>query len=111
MDGFKKIVLIIAIIILILILIFIGVGLSKQQKTKAWPPFVAQCPDYWTIDENNICHNVQNLGNVQQASCKVLDTTLSAYTGSNANCNRYTYANNCNISWDGINYGVNNPCG
>lgn len=108
MNGFQKIVLIAAIIILIIALIFIGVALSYSQDNK-WPPMVPQCPDYWTADgsgNNTICTNVMNLG-----SCNsVMNFSNAPFTGANSNCAKYTWANKCGVSWDGITYGVNNPC-
>ena len=32
------------------------------------------------------------------------------YTGTTGACAKYNWANNCGVSWDGITYGVNNPC-
>lgn len=108
MNGFQKIVLIAAVIILIIALIFIGMALSYSQDDK-WPPMIPQCPDYWTADgsgNNTTCTNVMNLG-----SCdSVMNFNNAPFTGANSNCAKYTWANKCGVSWDGITYGVNNPC-
>jgi hypothetical protein len=32
------------------------------------------------------------------------------YTGSNGSCAKYTWAQKCKVAWDGISYGVDNPC-
>ena len=32
------------------------------------------------------------------------------FTGSNGTCAKYSWANKCDVSWDGITYGVENPC-
>jgi hypothetical protein len=115
MDSFQKIVLFSAIIILIIALVFIGVSLSYSRDTN-WPPMVPACPDYWTIDgsgNNTTCINHKNLGTCQpQSGDKYLTMNFNgpAYTGTNGACAKYTWATNCGISWDGITYGVNNPC-
>jgi len=44
MEGFQKIVLIIATIILIITLVLIGVALNKASG-ESWPPLVPDCPD------------------------------------------------------------------
>ena len=108
MNGFQKIVLIVAITVLILALIFIGIALSNSQDNK-WPPIVSQCPDYWEADgsgNNTTCTNSMNLG-----SCKApMNFNNAPFTGENGTCAKYNWANNCGVTWDGITYGVNNPC-
>jgi hypothetical protein len=108
MNGFQKIVLIAALIILIIALIFIGIALSNAQNNQ-WPPMVPQCPDYWQADgsgNNTICTNAMNLG-----SCKsVMNFNNPPFSGENSSCAKYTWANKCGVTWDGITYGVNNPC-
>ena len=115
MEGFQKIVLFAAIIILIVSLITIGVALS-YAKDEEWPPITPECPDFWITDgsgNNSKCINVKDLG-----TCKpigddkhlVMNFNSSAFTGSQGDCNKYTWADKCGISWDGITYGVTNPC-
>lgn len=114
MDGFQKIVLIAAIVILIISLVFIGVQLSSTQT--AWPPITAECPDYWVIDgsgNNSTCVNVKDLGTCPaQPNNKhlTMNFNIPAFTGSNELCSKYNWATKCGVSWDGITYGVSNPC-
>jgi hypothetical protein len=115
MDGFQKFILFAAIIILIVALVFIGITLSYSSDT-TWPPMTPECPDYWTIDgsgNNQRCVNVKDLGTCPPKNGEThltMDFNTPAFTGSNEMCAKYTWANNCNISWDGITYGVDNPC-
>jgi hypothetical protein len=115
MQGFQKIVLTCAIIILIITLLIIGVALTFSKNT-VWPPMVPACPDYWQIDgsgNNSTCINIKNLGTCSPPSGKqhlVMNFNNPAFTGQNGLCSKYTWANNCGVSWDGITYGVNNPC-
>lgn len=115
MEGFQKIVLIIAIIVLIITLIFIGIALGSSSKA-AWPPLVANCPDWWIADgsgNNSTCINVKDLGICPAESGKkhqVMNFNSSAFTGSNGLCSKYNWANKCKVTWDGITYGVENPC-
>ena len=117
MPSFQIVVLIIAVIILIVALAFIGVSLKNSQKNAAWPPLVPDCPDYWTIDGsiNPICVNVKNLGTCPKpinstSHFLTMDFNQAPYTGSNSTCAKYTWATGCNLAWDGITYGVPNPC-
>jgi hypothetical protein len=129
MDSFQKGILILAIIILLLALIFIGMTL-KSTKNITWPPITADCPDYWTIKGSvdgsgndasgnstssgqNVCVNVKNLGTCPAQNGQkhlIMNFNTDTYTGSQGLCNKYTWANNCGVSWDGITYGINNPC-
>lgn len=109
MASFQKTTLILATVILILGLSFIAF-LIYNSKSQVWPPAVPQCPDWWkaTVDAsgNVICKNIQNLG-----TCSAdFNPNDSKYTGDNGPCNKYTWANSCKIMWDGVNYGVSNPC-
>lgn len=115
MEGFQKFILFAAIIILTITLIVIGVALSSASDT-TWPPMTPDCPDYWIIDgsgNNATCINVKDLGTCPpQSGNKHLNMNFNdnAFTGSNGLCAKYTWAKKCNVSWDGITYGVNNPC-
>jgi hypothetical protein len=115
MEGFQKFVLFTAIIVLIIALIFIGIALSYSNDV-TWPPMVPQCPDYWLSDgsgNNSTCINVKDLGTCKPQNGDkhlVMNFNGPAFTGSNGACAKYTWANNCDVSWDGITYGVNNPC-
>jgi hypothetical protein len=115
MDGFQKIVLFAAIIILIIALVFIGISLTYASN-KSWPPMTPQCPDYWMIDgsgNDSKCINAKDLGTCPAQSGDnhlTMNFNSSAFTGSNGMCAKYTWAKKCGVSWDGITYGVNNPC-
>ena len=111
--NFQTIILTIAVIGLIVLLVVIGIALANSNSSIVWPPVVGSCPDYW-LDlkgDGAQCQNVKNLGNANSTNCKTMDFTQSIYTDSeNGTCNKYKWANACNVTWDGITYGVKNPC-
>jgi hypothetical protein len=115
MEGFQKLVLFSAVIILIISLVFIGVALSYSSDQQ-WPPITPECPDYWLIDgsgNNTNCLNIKDLGTCPaQPGGKHLrmDFNTPEFTGSNEMCAKYTWAKKCGVSWDGVTYGVSNPC-
>jgi hypothetical protein len=117
MEGFQKIVLYAAIIILLITLVIIGTTLT-YTKDQQWPPMVPVCPDYWTIDgsgNNAKCINVKDLGNGKCPPATgqkhlIMDFNASPYVGVQGTCNKYTWATKCGVSWDGVTYGVSNPC-
>jgi hypothetical protein len=116
MEGFQKIVLYSAIIILIIALVIIGIALSQAKSTQVWPPVVPNCPDYWVADgtgDNATCTNLKDLGTCKATGENkhlIMNFTGSPFVGDNASCAKYTWAKKCGVSWDGITYGVNNPC-
>jgi hypothetical protein len=115
MEAFQKIVLFGAIIVLIITLVFIGIALTNSTAQQ-WPPMTPECPDYWTIDgsgNNAVCINTKDLGTCKPPSGDrhlKMNFNTSAFSGSNGLCSKYTWAKKCGVSWDGITYGVDNPC-
>ena len=115
MGGFQKIILIIALIILLITLFFIGIALHYAKNTD-WPPMVPNCPDYWVSEgtgKNSTCVNTKDLGTCKATSGDThltMNFNNAPYVGATGNCAKYTWANNCKIAWDGLNYGVSNPC-
>lgn len=116
MEAFQKIVLFSAIIVLIIALVVIGISLSYSKDQQQWPPMTPDCPDYWSIDGSGnhaVCINKKDLGICPPRSGDKhlkMNFNTSAFTGSNELCSKYTWAKKCKVSWDGITYGVDNPC-
>ena len=112
-GSFQKITAIITCIILLVILIFIWVTLTYAKKDVSGGPIVPQCPDFWEIEETATgpkCVNVKDLGTCLAPAGDeylTLDFNSANFTD---NCAKYTWANNCNVAWDGLTYGVANPC-
>ena len=110
MATFQKITLMIAGILLIICIIIIVLIFLFPNTKQVWPPMVGNCPDYF-IDINgdgSSCVNSLSLG-----TCTGTDTpdfSKTPYIGSDGNCQKYTWANGCGVTWDGITYGVQNPC-
>lgn len=115
MQTFQKIVLYGAIFVLVITLIFIGIALA-YSKDQQWPPMVPACPDYWAIDgsgNNAVCVNVKNLGTCPAPTGEkhlTMNFNTPAFTGTNGTCAKYSWATKCGVTWDGITYGVANPC-
>ena len=113
MANFQTISLIVAVILLIICLIVIGIILVQTKGAEQWPPLVGSCPDYWTDTngDGSLCVNKKDLGtcngSVPAGQHLTMDFTTSEYTNS---CSKYTWANGCGLTWDGITSGVSNPC-
>jgi hypothetical protein len=112
MATFQKAALGLAMIILIILLIVIGMFLSKAPNKEHWPPMVGDCPDYWIDMSGNGAHcvNTKGLGTCKTGKDEFMDFTQPEFTGSNGNCAKAKWANQCGVQWDGLTYGVPNPC-
>jgi hypothetical protein len=105
---FQKSVATVAIVILIITLCFIGIALYRQSNDSKYPPVIANCPDYWEAS-GNLCVNTMGLG---KATCtaspnvckgtRCMDFTLPQWNNTSSMCQKYQWANKCNLTWDGI---------
>ena len=89
--------------------------LKNSEEESVWPPIVGDCPDYWVDLSGNgaACFNSKSLGrcNIPGTSGKnTMDFTTQAFTSENSMCAKYKLAKACDVTWDGITYGINNPC-
>jgi hypothetical protein len=112
MGKFQKIVLIIAVVILIILLLVMG-SLMIYGSQNNWPPSVSTCPDWWIQDGSGSCVNVKDLGvcdKQEGQEHQIMNFNVPTFSGDDAMCNKYTWANKCKVTWDGITYGVQNPC-
>ncbi len=114
--NFQRIVIIIAIIVLIITLVFVGVMLYQSKKNEVWPPYLSDCPDYWVdLSSNGVaCLNTHRLGKCNIPSKGNPNTmNFNVYPFNDetqGTCNKYKWSKGCGVEWDGITYGVENPC-
>ena len=100
---FQQTVMTISVIMLVLALILIGVALYRQKYNAdiAFPPVVADCPDYWdnvSTEDKIQCENVKNLGGCPG----VKDFSASEFVGNNGVCEKQKWAKACGVVWDGV---------
>jgi len=113
---FQQFVLSVAIVVLIIMLIIVGIILSKGSANNGqWPPVVSDCPDYWTDVKGNGsgCVNTHSLGKCNlptKEKDNSMDFDTSPFNTTSGTCEKYKWATNCGITWDGITTGIQNPC-
>ena len=115
--DFKKKVILFFLLLLVIILIIMAYTINSKTNNMKWPPYIANCPDYWLDLSSNgsMCYNQHSLGRCgipSQTNENTVDFTLDMYTNSQGDCNKKKWAENCQVTWDGITYGYgnNNPC-
>lgn len=108
MATFQKITLMIAGILLLICIVIIILIFLFPNTSQVWPPMISNCPDYLTDvkGDGSDCVNKLSLGTCSE----IPNFATTPYIGSGGNCAKYTWANRCNLTWDGITYGVQNPC-
>ena len=120
---FQAIVIIILGVLLIITLIAFYYIAASRGNNMAFPPSIPICPDYYyqtgALSNGTItCKAMPGMVNtlrdagVTSEQCVSPNFTSDYYTGTNANCLKYTWYSGCNSipAWEGITYGVNSPC-
>ena len=100
--NFQQVVLTVAICLLIVILILTSLIAYRAKETDQFPPVIAQCPDYWKVEDNNTCTNVHNLGRGDGGCSNSMDFTTEEYAGADGLRKKCEWAKSCDLTWDGI---------
>jgi hypothetical protein len=110
--NLKKIIIVLCVTLLIILLI-VGTT-SKYGSDEQWPPIVSDCPDYWELKGTKdapICVNTRKLGTCSSTNGSTMDFSKYPFNDEvTGTCSKYKWANACGVSWDGLTYGVENPC-
>jgi hypothetical protein len=120
---FQLVVIIILGILLIITLLAFYYIASSSGNNIQFPPSIPICPDYYyqvklPNNENVICKALPDMeealkkAGVEDNNCFTPYFENNFYSGSKANCNKYTWSKNCKSipAWEGITYGVKDPC-
>lgn len=107
MELYQRVVLGIAIVLLIAAYIMIYFTLVDNNKN--WPPSVAKCPDYWEYNAaDDMCEskNNFNIGTWEESIYPNNDQLLA----QKSTCDKYKWAKQYAVSWEGLSYGVSMDC-
>ncbi len=103
--SFQNIVLKVAIVVYCIFLISIVFLMFSSQRSVNYPPGVSVCPDYWQVNEDGSCSNINDgsfkLGNLA-SKCKHHDFTTAEYFGPTGVTKKCEWAKDCQVEWDGI---------
>jgi hypothetical protein len=108
--NFQKIILSIAGIMLVITLLIIGYSMYFMKYDTKFPPIISQCPDYWVnvpLESNmtsnasdSMCVNKKDLG--KDICPKQMNFNDSVWQGNRGMCMKKVWANECDLTWDGI---------
>ena len=93
-------------IFLIIILCIVGYYMSISKKKQTYPPSIADCPDYYSLDAAGSCKIGASI-TASQTTCNVEDFKNAKYKKEGTDftsglCAKKMWANKCEVSWDGI---------
>tara|TARA_X000000368_G_scaffold339891_1_gene278027 strand:+ start:4033 stop:4350 length:318 start_codon:yes stop_codon:yes gene_type:complete len=100
--SFQKTVLIIALIVLSVMLFFIALAMRGLKKSQGYPPEIAECPDYWTKNNNGKCTQSPSY-NTPTAKNDGDDCSEFPLTPGETSVEaKKTFSAACTLEWDGI---------
>ena len=73
---------------------------KNEMNALKIPPWISECPDYWTMEKKGVCRNTHNLGKCAHDS--TIDFNDSRFKGKDGGMNKCRFSHNCNLSWTGI---------
>ena len=95
-----------------LILIILGIIMYNSQGNQIYPAILSSCPDYYSMNPSGKCvgsssvwTNITGQSASTNLNCNMVDFSVNTQGGtgpSSGLCNMKKWANDCNISWDGI---------
>jgi hypothetical protein len=108
MDN-QTVIIIVSVISFIIIVIF-GVKIfleyrrfKKLSDNTIFPPWPAQCPDYWVSQNDNECKNVNKIGICRtDDDDNVMDFGTHPFKGGKGDFYKCNWAKKCNSPWEGI---------
>lgn len=121
MDGYYKIIILIAIVVYIILMTIVAVLMSRSS-TMSFPPQQSSCPDYWMMGSGKSCmipnQGAQNVGNLYSTGTLVVPAKTPGNIGANIDfgdggwttidktkttlCNQRNWANTNGILWGGV---------
>ena len=78
---FQKITILIATIVFTISIILLSYLFFILNKSRIFPPSIAECPDYFQVKVKNKCENINNLGNCGKQTFDFNDNTYKGYNG------------------------------
>jgi len=105
LGPFQKHVTIVACCILLLVVVVIGYFMREDSLNSAWPPSVANCPDYWedTDGTGAKCVNTHDIGSYfDENEHKIKSIPVFNTKKKSKYCEIKRWMDNVHLTWDGI---------
>lgn len=103
--SFQYTLLKVASFVLIMFWVFVGYKMYKERLTNAEKRVIGTCPDYWRLESNGECSNEKGLGKLNNGvpACSLkMNFANQPFNLQNGLCEKKKWAQNCELTWDGI---------
>ena len=75
---------------------------KEDQSKIAFPPFPSKCPDYWEVQDENVCRNTHAIGLCKTGGDRDMDFTDELFTGRKGDYYKCAWSKQCQVPWEGI---------
>jgi hypothetical protein len=93
------------VICVIILLVIVGYCMYLSKGNETYPPSIANCPDYYTVDDVSGCIASSGINVTPDCSFNNFLDPKFLPSGTNfdsGNCQKKLWAEKCNVTWDGI---------
>ena len=80
---------------------------KKLTEGSTFPPWPAQCPDYWEVKEGEdgeiVCKNINNIGICKgNGTDQIMDFNASPFKGGQGQLYKCSWSKKCKSPWEGV---------
>lgn len=103
----KTFYIILSVVVLAIILGFIvsfvlEIRNDKKKVGSEYPPMKNRCPDYWEVQDENVCRNTHAIGLCKTGGDRDMDFNDELFTGRKGDHYKCAWAKQCQVPWEGI---------
>tara|TARA_Y100000389_G_scaffold184291_1_gene202593 strand:- start:25 stop:363 length:339 start_codon:yes stop_codon:yes gene_type:complete len=75
-----------------------------ENKTKdiKYPPMKNKCPDYWEVQDDNVCRNTHAIGLCKTGGDRDMNFNDELFTSRKGEHYKCAWAKQCDVPWEGI---------
>jgi hypothetical protein len=103
----KTFYIILSVVVLAIILGFVvsfvlEIRNDKKKVGGEYPPMKNRCPDYWEVQDENVCRNTHAIGLCKTGGDRDMDFNDELFTGRKGDHYKCAWAKQCQVPWEGI---------
>ncbi len=75
---------------------------EAATKNVKFPPMKNVCPDYWEVQDDNVCRNVHSVGLCKTGGDRDMNFNDELFTGRKGDFYKCAWSKQCQVPWEGI---------
>jgi hypothetical protein len=75
---------------------------ANKTKDIKFPPMKNKCPDYWEVQDDNVCRNVHSVGLCKTGGDRDMNFNDELFTGRKGDFYKCAWSKQCQVPWEGI---------